>query len=85
MRNALASRIMPRTTIDIEASLLRRVKRLARTTGKSMGSVVSELLATALAQEDRPLLPDFRWESHRMRARLDLEDKDAVYAALERK
>ncbi len=49
-----------------------------------MGAVVSELLAEALARR-RPTraAPSFRWTSRAMKARVDLSDKEAVYAALD--
>lgn len=76
---------MPRTTVDIDASLLRRVKRLARARKKSLGSVMSELLAAALGHSDPPAPSEgFDWKAQPMRARVDLEDKEAVYTALER-
>ncbi len=77
---------MARTTIDIDASVLRQIKRIARERGTSMTQVVSELLATALgAEPKRPVrAPAFRWETRAMRARVDLDDKDAVFAALDR-
>lgn len=76
---------MPRTTVDIDASVLRQVKRLARTQGKSITQVVSELLAAALEEHERPVPPrKLTWRAKAMRARVDLEDKDAVRAALDR-
>lgn len=79
----LASHLMPRTTIDIDATVLRQVKRLARSAGKSLGRVVSELLAGALAErpaQTRKLV----WRAKPMRARVDLEDKEALHEALDR-
>lgn len=75
---------MPRTTIDLEASILREVKDRARAEGKSMGQVLSELAATALANNnlDRDPARPFKWRSRRMGAKIDLEDKDELYKAL---
>lgn len=76
---------MPRTTIDLDASILRSVKRLARVAGKSLGEVVSELLAVALdRQREADRKPTLKWRSQAMSARVDLEDKEAVARALER-
>lgn len=76
---------MPRTTIDIDASVLRQVKRLARARRKSLARVVSELLAAALADQDLTATThEFAWRAKPMGARIDLEDKEAVYAALDR-
>lgn len=73
-----------RTTLDIEAPILREVKALHQREGRSMGAIVSELLAEALARRrsTRPA-PSFRWTSRAMKARVDLSDKEAVYAALD--
>ena len=77
---------MPRTTVDIDAPLLRDLKRLQRREGLSLGRLVSDLLAEALGQRRSVPLqpPTFEWYSRPMRARVDLTDKDAVQAALER-
>ena len=50
-----------------------------------MGAVVSELLADALARRARrpAVAARLAWIARPMRARVDLADKDAVYAALE--
>ena len=73
---------MPRTTIDIDAAVLRELDRRKRREGKTLGRLVSELLASALArsgEESRAL----DWESKPMNARVDLEDKEAVRRALD--
>jgi hypothetical protein len=76
---------MPRTTIDIDAPILRDLKRRQKREGKSLGRLVSDLLAEALhrsrdVRRDSP----FRWLSRSMRAQIDLTDKEAVYEALDR-
>jgi hypothetical protein len=85
MRRVVTSRIMARTTLDIDQAVLREARRIAGAEGKSLGQVVSELAARALAERttDRPG-PAFRWISRPMRARVNLDDKDAVYALLDR-
>lgn len=77
--------MMPRTTVDIEASVLRELKRLQEREGKSLGQLISELVAAALAGEGEASEggQPFRWTSRPMRARVDLEDKEAVRAALD--
>ena len=67
---------MPRTTIDIDATVLRELKRLGRKEGKTLGQLVSELLTRALArdQEVKPE-PAFTWASQDMGATVDLEYK----------
>ncbi|MGO4886002.1 MAG: antitoxin [Bryobacteraceae bacterium] len=73
-----------RITLDIDDRILREVKAIHQKEGKSMGAVVSELLADALARRDaHQSRPAFRWVSRPMKARVNLEDKDAVYAILD--
>jgi len=74
-----------RTTLDIDDPILSEVKRLHEKEGRSMGSIVSELLADALARRRTAVRvrPSFNWTSRSMRALVDLSDKDAVYAALD--
>ena len=47
MTTLLTSRIMPRTTFDLDATVLADLRRAAAE-GKSMGQVASELLAGGL-------------------------------------
>jgi hypothetical protein len=84
MRRYLASRIMPRTTIDLDPHVLRELKRRKRP-GQSLGQLASELLSGALADEVRPAPSHFHWRSARMEARVDLEDKEAVRRAVDEK
>ena len=79
----LSSNIM-RTTLDIDDPILREVRAIHEREGRSMGSVVSELLADSLSRRRTSRTsPPFRWSSHPMKALIDLADKDAVYAALD--
>ena len=75
---------MPRTTVDIDASVLRELKKRQERERKTLGQVISELLAQAMgvddaARADRPL----RWVTKDLQPRIDLEDKDAVWSALD--
>jgi hypothetical protein len=74
---------VPRTTLDLDAVVLRRLKRRARAERKSLGRLVSDLLAGALDREAPEQPVELEWESAPMRARIDLEDKEAVRRALE--
>jgi hypothetical protein len=79
----IASNIM-RTTLDIDDPILKEVKALHEREGRSMGAVVSELLAEALARRRAPRArPAFRWASRDMKSLVDISDKEAVYAALD--
>jgi hypothetical protein len=76
--------IIMRTTLDIDDPILREVKAIHRKEGRSMGAVVSELLADALGRRRSGTRPTrFHWTSRPMKALVDLGDKDAVYAALD--
>jgi hypothetical protein len=75
-----------RTTIDIDDPILEEVRSLRRKEGKSLGRLVSDLLAQGLrarraARGERRAL---RWVARPMAARVDLADKEALYAALDR-
>jgi hypothetical protein len=72
-----------RTTLDIDDPILREVKAIHEKEGRSMGAVVSELLAEALARRRPRARSSFRWASRPMKARVDLADKEALYAALD--
>lgn len=73
---------MTRTTLDIDATVMDELRRRQAAEGKTIGSLVSELLAVALATIERPS-PSFSWTSRSMQATVDLDDKDAVYALLD--
>jgi len=86
MFTVLPSRIMVRTTIDLDPSVLRELKERQRRDGKSLGRLASELLAKALGQDvmlEPEVLP-FDWTAQVMRARVDLDDIDAVQRLLDR-
>jgi hypothetical protein len=74
-----------RTTIDIDEPVLRDLKRLQKREAKSLGRLVSELLAPALAarQAAVELQPGFAWEAMPMHAKVDLADRDALLDAME--
>ena len=82
MREVLASHIM-RTTIDLDPAVLRELKRRQQVEGKTLGQLASELLAEAMSHEQPRAVPDFTWLTAGMQARVDLEDKDALHAALD--
>ncbi len=74
-----------RTTIDIDDPILKEIKRLQRREGKSLGRLVSDLLAQSLADaRSAPKSePQFRWIVKPMGARVDLGDKDALLDAMD--
>lgn len=74
-----------RTTIDIDASLLRELKARKERDGKTLGRLVSEMIARCLADEDHEVpAEDLRWPSKALHPRLDIGDKDALWRALDR-
>jgi hypothetical protein len=75
-----------RTTIDIDDPILKDLKRLQRSEGKSLGRLVSDLLAVALATQQRgsqPVVRAFKWIARPMHARVDLADKHALFDAVD--
>ena len=76
---------MPRTTFDIDAPLLKELKKLQEKDGRSLGKIVSQLLAEGLARrKSAPELPKLQWVSRPMDALVALSDKEAVYGILDR-
>lgn len=74
-----------RTTVDIEAPVLKELRALQKREGGTLGELVSRLLAEALSRRPpRPAPPPFEWFARPMGARVDLEDKEVVYAILDR-
>lgn len=74
-----------RTTINIDKPILEDIRRIQAKERKSLGEIVSELLADALAlrRAKRQQPPRFEWTSQSMRPLVDLEDKEAVYSVLD--
>ena len=74
-----------RTTLDIDEPVLRELKRLQAKEGKSLGRLVSELLARALKEDAIPAVaPRPSWIAKPMGARVNLSDNEALYRALDR-
>ena len=75
-----------RTTIDIDDPILQEVKDLQKTQGKSLGRLISDLLAQALreGQRTRRKSKPARWIARSLGARVDLSDKEALYSTLEK-
>lgn len=73
-----------RTTLDIDDPLLKELKRLQAQQGKSLGRLVSDLLARALkSAAARPAQAKTEWIAKPMNARMDLSDKEAVRRVLD--
>ena len=76
--------MMPRTTLDIDARVLRELKGGDGAQQTTVGRLASELLAAALHRDgdERPR-ESFEWWTQPMDALLDLRDKEALRRALE--
>lgn len=73
-----------RTTVDIDSSVLEQLRKLQQRRSTSLGALMSELLARALADEDPGATAGpLSWSSASMGARIDLEDRDAVLDLLD--
>lgn len=75
---------MPRTTLHIDATVLRELKRRQQREKKSLGQLASELLAIALSDnaqtaDRRPL----EWKTAPMNASIDVTDKDELFKVLD--
>jgi hypothetical protein len=77
---------MARTTLDLDPTIIRELRQRGRRERKSMGRVASELLAGALAEAENARRPArFEWVTRNLgEPRVDLEDKEAVRATLDR-
>ncbi len=74
-----------RTTVNIDDPILRELKAIQQKGGKSLGRLISDLLAQALGARKSAKAPGrpAKWISRRMGARIDLADHEALYAAME--
>jgi hypothetical protein len=71
-----------RRTINIDDRILKQIEAIRKNEGRSMGVVISEWLADALARRRATRSrAAFRWTSRLMKSLVDLTDKEAVYAA----
>jgi hypothetical protein len=74
---------MPRTTVDIDASVLRELKKRQELERKTLGQLVSELLAKAMESDSDPEPRPFSWVTKDLQPCVDIEDKDALWSALD--
>lgn len=74
-----------RTTVDIADPILADVKRVQAREGKALGELITELLAEGLASRQRQEpRTELRWIAKDLGPRIDLRDKDAIWALLDR-
>ena len=73
-----------RTTLNIDDPILKELKQLQAQEGKSLGRLVSDLLARALkSKATQAGNPSDGWIAKPMSARIDLTDKEAVRRAMD--
>lgn len=84
MQRVLASSIM-RTTLNLDPSVMRELRRRSEREHKSIGELASQLLARGLREETESEPAPFSWVSGDLgKPVVDLEDKDALNALLDR-
>jgi len=77
-----------RTTVDIDKPILDEIKAMKKEQGKPLGQLVSELLARSLSDlrgAGALSKAAFRWNSDALGSKVDSEDKDVLYATLDKK
>ena len=75
---------MPRVTVDIDEPLLKELKAFQKKDKRSLGQVMSQLLADALFQKKKtPRVSKLHWVSRPMKARVDFSDKEILSTLLD--
>jgi len=74
-----------RTTVNIDDPILKDLRKIQQKEGKSLGRLISDLLAQALGARKSATAPSRppQWISKAMGARIDLADHKALSAAME--
>lgn len=76
---------MTRTTLNLDPSVMRELRLRSREERKSIGELASQLLARALSEKPPPPASTFSWVSRDLGTpAIDLEDKDALHALMDR-
>jgi hypothetical protein len=81
----VGSDAMPRTTLDLDPSVLDELRRRGAREGKTLGTLGSELLAQSLADGSRVSnVEPLPWVSRDLGVpRVDLEDKETLRSLLD--
>jgi len=80
----LASRIMTRTTLNLDPSVMQELRRRSKRERKSIGELASQLLARGLREDMEPKPQPFSWVSRDLgKPAVDLEDKEALNTLLD--
>jgi hypothetical protein len=76
---------MPRTTLNLDPSVIEELRRRSKRERKSIGELASQLLARELRDEPQPKPRPFSWVSRDLgKPAVDLEDKEALSALLDK-
>jgi hypothetical protein len=75
-----------RTTLDIDTPVLSELKKLGRQQHKSLGRVVSDIVARGLSSDrsKHDASRSFSWIDKPMGMKVDISDSEALYHAMER-
>ncbi len=75
---------MARTTIDIDTPVLEEIKKFQKKDGRSLGRIISQLLAEAItSRKTKPKKTSLKWTSRPMKSLVDLSDKETLYRILD--
>ena len=74
-----------RTTVDIDTPVLNDLKRLQKREGKSLGRLMSELLAEAISRRKAPSKtpPPLQWHTTAGKPVVDFIDKETLYQTVD--
>lgn len=76
---------MPRTTLDIDTTVLRELRQRGKRERKSMGQVASEVLATGLRKPTPRKARPLYWPARDMgKPLIDIDDKEALGRMLDK-
>jgi hypothetical protein len=75
-----------RTTLNLDPTVMRELRRRSEREHRSIGEVASQLLARGLREEAEPPPRPFSWVSQDLgKPAVDLEDKEALNDLLDRR
>jgi hypothetical protein len=72
-----------RTTIDLDPVVLAALKERQAIEKKTLSVLVSELLAAALTERSLSSTPSISWPTAPMGARIDIDDRVALWRVLD--
>ena len=77
---------MNRTTLSLDPPLLKKLKSISHEEDVTLRRLVEELLLRGLEarRKNTRKAPVWAWKTHPMGAKIDLTDKEALYAILDK-